>query len=407
MNFSRRGFLKGMAAAAGAAAGTRLASRGGSLLGDARAAAGGEAPAVVLVHFIGGYNSIFSSSSSFLTSSPANFGVNAGNFTMLGNGLSMDNVLVNGMSPFSQAHVATIGVRHGISDHHFARQSIFSNNGSGHCAPIQLASLIGGTAPIKAASVGQALRDGQATPEAGVTLQTILDMRTAISVLGGGAPDPNAPSRTGSVAGLEAANGMTKREITGSPSSLTSLSQAYGASVDTLKQVVHPTDLATLQTAYGLGASSVVRSNDFKAQIAATELMITGGSNVVLLQHGATAEWDLHNDTTGTGVRNKMQAEIVKPLNVFLNRVLNDPARNVVVCMMGDFARSLPGSDHQPNLSVSVFGKYVKQGTTGKVDNDAGLPASCPGIPGLWAYLAAVAKVPGSPFGANPHALVL
>jgi hypothetical protein len=74
---------------------------------------------------------------------------------------------------------------------------------------------------------------------------------------------------------------------------------------------------------------------------------------------------------------------------------------------MGDFARSLPGSNHQPNLSATVIGKYVQRGTTGRVDADVGLPPGTPGSLGLWSYLAAAGKVSTSPFGANPHPLVL
>ncbi|MGH7281466.1 MAG: twin-arginine translocation signal domain-containing protein, partial [Polyangiaceae bacterium] len=55
---SRRGFLKGAAATAGAIAGTRLA--GGNFVGDARAA-GTETSAVLVIFTLGGYNSIFPS----------------------------------------------------------------------------------------------------------------------------------------------------------------------------------------------------------------------------------------------------------------------------------------------------------------------------------------------------------
>jgi hypothetical protein len=72
---------------------------------------------------------------------------------------------------------------------------------------------------------------------------------------------------------------------------------------------------------------------------------------------------------------------------------------------MGDFARSLPGSDHQPNMSVTVFGKHVAVGTTGKTDANVGLSPSTPGMKGLWSYLAAVSGVAANPFGANPHPL--
>jgi hypothetical protein len=80
--------------------------------------------------------------------------------------------------------------------------------------------------------------------------------------------------------------------------------------------------------------------------------------------------------------------------------------RNVITVIMGDFSRSLPGSNHQPNLTATVIGKYVKLGTTGRVTADVGLP-NAPGIQQFWAYLAAVAGTADQPFGANPHNLVL
>jgi hypothetical protein len=100
--------------------------------------------------------------------------------------------------------------------------------------------------------------------------------------------------------------------------------------------------------------------------------------------------------------------DLVTPLKTFLTRMIdNQPARNVVVCFFGEFARDLPNSGHQPNLSATVIGKYVKPGTTGRTDANVGLKAGTPGIGGLWAYLAAVTKTGATPFGANPHNLVL
>ena len=84
--FSRRGFLKGLAAGAGAALGTRLA--GPSFVGEALAA-GTEPTSVVIIHLIGGYNAIFSSAAGL----QGKFGVTAGNFAALGNGVTVDNVL--------------------------------------------------------------------------------------------------------------------------------------------------------------------------------------------------------------------------------------------------------------------------------------------------------------------------
>src|SRR5687768_11775722 len=107
--FSRRGFLKGLAAVGGAAVGSRIP--GASWIPEARAA--GEPAAVLLIHFIGGFNSIFASAAQL----QGNFGVTAGNHTALGGGLSIDNTLVNSFSPFVKQHVAAVGVRHGLSAH--------------------------------------------------------------------------------------------------------------------------------------------------------------------------------------------------------------------------------------------------------------------------------------------------
>jgi hypothetical protein len=83
------------------------------------------------------------------------------------------------------------------------------------------------------------------------------------------------------------------------------------------------------------------------------------------------------------------------------------PNRNVVVAFTSEFSRSTPDAGHATVLAAQVIGKYVKQGTTGHVDANVQLPDGTPSIPGLWAYLASVLKVPTEPFGANPHALVL
>ncbi|MFZ5470843.1 MAG: hypothetical protein ACOZIN_15565, partial [Myxococcota bacterium] len=94
-------------------------------------------------------------------------------------------------------------------------------------------------------------------------------------------------------------------------------------------------------------------------------------------------------------------------LRTFINRMVADPNRNVVVAILGDFARSLPGSDHASSLSATVIGKYVRVGTTGRVAANVTLPTGSPAVAPFWAYLGKVLKTPTEPFGANPHALVL
>lgn len=110
----------------------------------------------------------------------------------------------------------------------------------------------------------------------------------------------------------------------------------------------------------------------------------------------------------GSEVRSKLLGDgTMAALKTFTDRTLAMTDRNVVTVIMGDFSRSLPGSNHQANLTATVIGKYVKLGTTGRVNGDVGLPSGTPGIDGFWAYLAAVLGGSGAPFGANPHNLVL
>ena len=56
----------------------------------------------------------------------------------------------------------------------------------------------------------------------------------------------------------------------------------------------------------------------------------------------------------------------------------------------------------------SLVGKFGTTANTFEMlPGGVGFEAGTPGIAGMWAYLAAVTKAQGSPFGANPHALVL
>jgi len=389
--FSRRGFLKGLAAVTGSAVGTRLA--GASLVGSAFAAT--EPTTLVLVHFIGGYNAIWSSAQPLQGS----FGVNAGNFTALGQGVSVDNIFANAFSPFVKEHIATIGVGHGQSSHPGARRAMWSNGAknAGH----ELAAAMGGTSPTKALIAGASdIDERPRDPVNGVAAQHVLDMQTYLDSIGAGAPGPRDPDRTVSLAGVGAAERMSKNALDASPQALLGLKQGYTDAVATLKQPAGSFDLAALKSAYGITGNRVAT---FASKMAAAELFVRTGVNMVTVFDGG---WDTHGDVNGARVRNQM-SDLMPSMKTFLDRMVTaDATRNVVVCLMGDFARSLPGSDHQPNLSATVIGKYVKRGTTGRVNADVAL-AGAPGAKGFWAYLAAATKTGGDPFGADPHKLVL
>ena len=58
-------------------------------------------------------------------------------------------------------------------------------------------------------------------------------------------------------------------------------------------------------------------------------------------------------------------------------------------------------SGHATGVSATVMGKYVRAGTTGKVNANVALPPGTPSGDALWAYLAKTVRVPGQPFGAH------
>ncbi|MEW6431254.1 MAG: hypothetical protein AB1730_07065 [Myxococcota bacterium] len=146
--------------------------------------------------------------------------------------------------------------------------------------------------------------------------------------------------------------------------------------------------------------------------------MLRAGADVVCITSpgvkvGTTFEnWDTHGDGTGEVARTMMRSEILPPPQVFLERTLAAAGRNVVTLLYGDFARigghTPTSSEHASGVSATVFGKYVRPGTTGRFEtgNNAGyrLPMGTPGYAGLWAYLTELTRAPARPWGANPHA---
>jgi hypothetical protein len=194
---------------------------------------------------------------------------------------------------------------------------------------------------------------------------------------------------------------MSKKRLLRSPHSLASVQNGFTTGVQTLQHGALALDYMGLCTAYGV-APGVTGVNDFTTQMMAADLMVQAGANVVCAID-AQGGWDSHGDTDGSMVRSIMANRILPGLNAFLSRNVKEGGPNVTVAIFGDFARSLPGSDHQPNLTATVIGKNVVGGTTGRVDGNVSLAPGSPGIPEFWAYLSAVSRCPTAPFGANPH----
>ena len=310
------------------------------------------------------------------------------------------------MSASTLNHMAAIGVRHGLSAHPAAQRAMWHDGARSY--PIALSRALGGDAAIRCCAVGNMPPGGAHTAVGDVSFQQVRDLSTTIAALGG-VTSANAPDRALAASGLEAAQRMSKRSLDANPASARTLAEGYPASVAMLRQEQQAFDYTEMASAYGLVPDAAGRyptvANSFVKQVLGAELMIRAGANVVVVN---SPGWDTHGDVTGQEVRTMMkERKIIATLRTFTDRTMAMEGRNVVTVIMGDFSRSIPGSNHQANLTATVIGKQVKLGTTGKVNRDVALPVGTPGIKGLWAYIAAAAGAPEAPFGANPHGLIL
>lgn len=387
---TRRQWLQGVAGIAGAAAATRV----GLFPRTAYAQAVPQKAAVLVVWLNGGYNALFGSADSF--AGAGTFGVAGGNMRDLGNGLIVDRPTLGNLPDFALTHMATVGIRHGITAHEPAQDHCFTAAGAN--AAIKLAAEIGGEGAIKCVQLGSGRVPGGRDTVSGVSLQPITDLRSTLAALGG-ITDPTTPDRQVAEKAVAASRFMSTRTMLTSPAQTKTLGEGYAAAIDSLQRPVKTYDYVALSSAYGFASTSTA-VNNFTMQIAAAEVMFEAGANVAVAVNGG---WDTHGDRDGAAVRGMMNSRILPPLRTFISRMVADPTKNVNVVIMGDFARSLPGSDHAAGMSATVIGRNVRVGTTGKMDASVRLPAGTPQGTGLWAYLARLTGLPTQPFGINPH----
>jgi len=393
---SRRRCLQGLGVLMGSALGTR--ALGGLPL--ARASSLGKA-AVVSIFFEGGFNALFSSADSFMTNNT--FGVTSLNVKNVGNGLFVDNGTIGSLGSWALSHMAAIGNRHGAIDHGSAQKNNFLDDKS-QSFVVQLAAAMGGTAAFKAVALGNLPPGPPSSPINGVSIQLLRNMGDVASAVGAGPVDFNRPARNVAASAIAKAKAMSQRSIDRNTVSLASAKDGYDTLADSLGKPVLPIDIDATAKAYNARAGNL---DSVAAKLAAAEVMIRAGTNVITL--GDTG-WDTHGDRTGTTVRQRMSSDVIPPLKTFLARLRSDPAlstMNVTVLLHGDFARSLPGSDHAPALSALAIGPNVKVGTTGRVSANVTLPETVGASRQMWAYLAALSQTAQNPFGPNPHALVL
>ncbi|MBL8955135.1 MAG: DUF1501 domain-containing protein [Myxococcaceae bacterium] len=389
-SFSRRTLIKGAAVAAMA-----------PVLGRAQAA---PKRAVVLVYLNGGYNALFGSPQAFVGA--GTFGVTSSNIQSMGNNLFIDKpTFGTNLPPAALAHIATVGVNHHLSSHLPAQMSHFVGPNGRSNALILASAMTGGaaTTSLPAVVVGAGTPVGSHPMEGAISLQRASDLAPTLDLFGVSGTAGAQPSRRAALAGMRAAKLQSAPQLASSPGSLKSAREAYDGSIAVLGGTAPALALPELQTAYGVAGTAV---SSFTHQMMAAEAMIKLGTKVVIANNGG---WDTHGDINGTTVRNRMNTVILPGLSKFLERMMAaGSGYEVTVAIFGDFARSLPGSDHASCLAATVIGHRIKVGSTGNVDAQVGM-ASAPGNAGFWSLLATSGGVAAAnnPFGANPHGALL
>jgi len=360
-----------------------------------------ERAALVVIHLRGGYNALFSSASGLIGNE---FGVTRNNVADFGNGVVVDRIF-DGFSSFTKNHMATIGINHGISGHFIGRSANYDFEGINPL--LMIGAGLGGNAPIKAANLGPNGFFGSTKSFHDVTLQNVTDMETALETLGSIPPSENSPNRALAMAGLEMAKGNSQARFQQNPESLKQQLEGLDAGIATLSTTQNAIELAAVKAAYGV-ASPKIANRDFAAQMAAAELMIRAGTNVISVSENRN--WDTHGDRDGMRARELMRG-IFPALKTFTNRMLQAQNLNVVVVLTGEFARSVPGSNHANCTAATVMGRYVQGGTTGEINANVTLKSM--GIkrdyPQFWGFVSAAlhAEQLVKTFGGNPHRLVV
>jgi len=391
MLLTRRGLM-------GAAAASMFAPR----LARAQVA---DKAAVVVIFFNGSYNALFSAADAYVPS--GNFAVTADNVLDAGNGVVVDRATLGRLPPSALSSMCTVGVAHGYSDHIGGPRQFFVDARS-KSYPLQLAAAMGGAAAFRCVHFGPRLPGSHPATD-GVSMIGVPDLAMPIALSSSGASGAG-PKRASAAVAFRQVAAVSQPMFEKNPSSLRNTYEGLHTLIGALDRPPPPGVVwGDVAAAYGLSATSTA-AQQFSAQLAGAELMIRAGANVVTIN---SMSWDHHAEWPTT--RDRMGTEIIPALSAFLSRTGSMTGFNVVTALTGEFARTGgstgAGSGHANGLSATVFGRTVRQGTTGRpaVSAQGGyaLPMGTPGTREFWGLLSALAQSAERPFGANAHPMLV
>jgi hypothetical protein len=364
-----------------------------------------EKGAVVVIFFSGSYNALFSAADAYVPS--GNFAVTADNVLDVGNGLVVDRSTLGQLPAEVLGSMCTVGVAHGYSDHISGPRQLFVDARQ-RSYPLQLAAAMGGTAAFRCVHFGQRLPGAHPATD-GVSMIGVPDLAMPIA-LTSSAPGGAGPRRASTALAFRRVSAASQPMFEKNPGSLRGTYEGLHTLLGALERQPPPgVDWPEVAAAYGLSPSST-GAQTFAAQLAGAELMIRAGANMVTLQ---STGWDHHGEWPGT--RARMSSEIMPALTTFLSRARALSGFNVVTALTGEFARTGgkagAESGHAGGLSATVFGKRVRQGTTGRpsVSSQGGyaLPMGTPATREFWGFLSSLVSSGAQPFGANAHPSLL
>lgn len=327
---------------------------------------------LVLIYLKGGYNALFSSADSFV--GKGSFGVSESNVLELGGELVVDQSFASlGEKVLSQ--MATVGIRHNRTGHPGAQMHHFQDDQEGFY-PLRLAQALDGSGPFSAVNIGKE----RPTPrpmrlfDSKVAIQNIFDVDPVLAAY-------QSQHRSIMAKNLERARSLSKEDLIRHAEQLVSLSEGYEAFEKLLNESSRELGWEGIKEDYQVKTTAI--GQDLNSKLAAAELMLNVGSKVIMV---TDTGWDTHGDREGIRARNRMKERILPALKTFLNR-LESRDQKVMVAITGDFARSLPKSDHASVTSATVMGPMVRNATSGRVSEKVTLPEDTPDRQGFWALV--------------------
>lgn len=381
----------------------------GALVAGRSEAQGAERSTVVIVNLTGGLHSLFGQADCFVSRNA--FGCTGSNTRDVGNGVVVDNATFGTLEESTLRRMCNVGVFHGISAHDVAQKHLLFDS-RGRSFPLQLANAMSADSPVACANVGVFL-PGFHEAIGSASVQKISDASGVLAALGAQPGGEFVPSRATALAGLRGAVRLSSPTLSKNQRSLVSLTNGLTSVVRALATPPVPLDWSEIAQTYGFSPSTTLISG-FASQFAAAELLIRAGTSVILVNAygpACTLGWDTHEDPAGLCAREGMNTLLLPSLRAFLRRTLDLPGHNVVTALVGDFTRTLDAG-HAGTLVANVWGKHVRQGTSGNflITGDYNTYAPRNGVrtgaQQLWALIAAAAGVTSTPFGANPHPFV-